>query len=85
MWSKIIFSDECSIWLQSSKIQVWTKGQKPVINIPGHTPKLHIWGGISARGATPIKVFRHNFNSVHYCNVLNEVLLETANVLYPNG
>ena len=64
---------------------LWTKGKRPVMNIRRHTPKLHIWGAISSRGMTPIKVFKNNFNSIHYCNVLNEVLLETANALYPDG
>ena len=84
-WHKVIFSDECSIWLNGGKVKVWTKGERPVLNIPRHRPKLHIWGAISARGAMPLKVFRHNFNSQHYCNVINEVLIETANVLYPDG
>ena len=84
-WKNMFFSDECSIWLQSGRIMLWTKGKRPVMNIPRHTPKLHIWGAISSRGTTPIKVFKNNFNSIHYCNVLNEVLLETANALYPDG
>ena len=53
--------------------------------IPRHTPKIHIWGGISERGATPVHIFKQNFNSEAYCNVLNEVLIESADVLYPDG
>ena len=84
-WHKIIFTDECSIWLNQGKIRMWTRGERPILNIPRHTPKVHIWGGISTRGATPVKVFRQNFNSEHYCNVLNEVLFQTAETLYPDG
>lgn len=84
-WHKIIFTDECSIWLNQGKIQMWTKGERPILNIPRHTPKVHIWGGISARGATPVKIFKQNFNSEHYCDVLNEVLFQTAEILYPDG
>ena len=70
---------------QSGKIRMWTRGERPILNIPRHTPKVYIWGGISTRGATPVKVFRQNFNSEHYCNVLNEVLFQTAETLYPDG
>ena len=65
---------------------MWTKGaQRTILNLPRHTPKLHIWGGISARGATPVHIFREYFNSHAYCNVINEVLIENANMLYPDG
>ena len=68
-WHKKIFTDESSIWLNQGKIQIWTRGERPILNIPCHAPKVHIYGGISARGATSVKIFRHNFNSEHYCNV----------------
>ena len=84
-WHKIIFSDECSIWLNQGRILMWNKGERPILNIPRHIPKVHIWGGISARGTTPAKIFRQNFNSEHYCNVLSEVLFQTAATLYPDG
>ena len=32
-----------------------------------------------------MKIFRHNFNSEHYFNVLDEVLYQTAETLYPDG
>ena len=48
------------------------------------TQKLHIWGGISGRGTTILKIFSSNFN--YTCNIetLNECLIETANVFYPD-
>ncbi|KAI6653882.1 hypothetical protein LOD99_3058 [Oopsacas minuta] len=64
---------------------MWTRGERPTLNNPRHTPKVYIWGGISARGAIPVKVFKHNFNSEHYCNVLNEVLFQTADTLCADG
>ena len=30
-------------------------------------------------------IFRENFISESYCNVLNEVMIDNADVLYPNG
>ena len=85
-WQKVFFTDECSIWLNVGNLHIWTKGsQRPVRNLLKHTPKLHIWGGISARGATPVHIFREKFNLQAYCNVLNEVLIENASTLYPDG
>ncbi|KAI6661979.1 hypothetical protein LOD99_9649 [Oopsacas minuta] len=84
-WHQIIFTDECSIWLNQGRIRMWTRGERPTLNIPRHTPKVHIWGGISAPGTAPVKVFKHNFNSEHYCNVLNEVLFQISETLYPDG
>ena len=73
-WRRVFFTDECSIWLHGGKLQLWTKGtQRPILNLPRHTPKIHIWGGISERGAMPVHIFKQNFNSEAYCNVLNEV------------
>ena len=72
-WHKIIFTNESSM------------GERPILSILRHTPKVHIWGGISARGATPVKIFKHNFNSEYYCNVLNEVLFQTGKTLCPDG
>ena len=83
-WCRVFITDEyLAAWRQ---LQLWTKGtQRPILNLPRHTPKIHIWGGISERGATPVHIFEQNFNSEAYCNVLNEVLIESADVLYPDG
>ena len=42
-------------------------------------------GGISARGATLLKVFTTNFTSKMYIDTLNECLVEMADVYYPDG
>ncbi|KAI6654438.1 hypothetical protein LOD99_834 [Oopsacas minuta] len=84
-WSKVFFTDECSIWMNSGKIYVWTKKGQP-INLPTfkHPAKLHIWGGISVMGKTNLKVFTENFNQERYKTVLNECLIQEANALYGN-
>ena len=69
----------------AGKYRCGPKGtQKPVINIPRHLSKIHIWGGISTRGTT-VHIFSENFNSIAYCNVINECLTKTADLLYPDG
>ena len=83
-WSKVFFTDECSIWMNTGKIYVWTKKGQP-INLPTfkHSSKLHIWGGISVMGKTNL-IFTENFNQEQYKTVLNECLIHEANALYGN-
>ena len=47
-WSNVFFTVECTIWMNSGKIHVWTK-ERTNINVSTfkHPCKLHIWGGIS--------------------------------------
>ena len=42
-------------------------------------------GGISSRGTTILKISFVNFTSKMYIDTLNECLIETANVYYPDG
>ena len=58
-WNNNFFRDECSVWLQGDNVCMWTKGSEtPFLNIPRYVPKLHIWGGISTRGVTVLKIFK---------------------------
>ena len=51
---------------------MWTRETAvPVLNIPRHLPKLHIWGGISARGTSVLKIFKQNFDSHLYIETLS--------------
>ena len=86
VWENVIFTDECSIWLNRGSVGIWTKATaRPISKVKRHTQKLHIWGGISARGTTILKIFTSNFNSTSYIETLNECLIETANVFPPDG
>ncbi|KAI6647757.1 hypothetical protein LOD99_8598 [Oopsacas minuta] len=37
-WHQIIFTDECSIWLNQGRIRMWTRGERPTLNIPRPSP-----------------------------------------------
>ena len=81
----VFFTDECSIWLNRGTVGIWTKShENPISKVQRHTPKLHVWGGISSRGTRILKIFV-NFTSKMYIDTLNECLIETANVYYPDG
>ena len=84
-WYKVFFTDECSIWMNSGRIYVWTKKGQP-ISLPTfkHPTKLHIWGGISVMSKCNLAIFSENFNQEVYKKVLNECLIQEANALYGN-
>ena len=85
-WDKIFFSDECSVWLERDSVRMWTRGaEAPLLNISRHVPMLHIWGAISRRGATLLKIFKNTFISSMYIDTLRECLLEMADLFYPEG
>ena len=57
--SDVIWTDESSIQLESHRKITYQKKGHPVhlAGRPKHPPKIHVWGGISSRGATPIVMF----------------------------
>ena len=84
-WSKAMFTDECSVWLNSRRVKVWTKrGQRVQFPYFKHPNKVHIWGGISILGTTPLRILTENFNQQVYIDTLNECLVTQANALYGN-
>ena len=55
----IIGTDECSVQLESHRKVTFHKSNQPS-RLKGrakHPPKVHIWGGISCKGATAIVLF----------------------------
>ena len=65
---------------------IWMKSNFPIYSKVGkHSSKVHIWGAISTRGASVVKIFTQNFNSEVNINTFNEYLLEVANFFHPDG
>ena len=82
----VIFSDECSVEIDShSKICFRKKGQlrkfKPR---PKHPLKVHIWGGISKRGATQIVIFTGILTATRFTEVIKAGLLPLIAAEFPN-
>lgn len=85
-WSKVVFSDECSVWVYPNNITMWTKDTtKPEYPRPKHSPKFHLWGGFSSRGVMPLCVFSENLDKELYTTILEGHLLPTTQVLFPDG
>lgn len=54
-WEKVVFTDESTFEFYRTKICEWAK-ERPNKGVPKNGPKIMIWGGISARGKTPLKI-----------------------------
>ena len=47
--------------------------------------KVHVWAGISLRGATSICIFEGKMNAELYGNILQQALIPFINQVYPSG
>ena len=83
-WSTVIFTDESYFQAFRNAILMWSR-TKPTVSVPKYPPKVMVWGGLSLRGLTPIKIARGYVNSETYQNILQECLFESARELYPEG
>ena len=54
-FADVIFTDECSVWMEThAKICFRRIGELPKVK---HPYKIHVWAGISTRGASDILLF----------------------------
>ena len=71
-----MFTDECAVqldhrgWLCFHK----QKRSQALKKRPKHPAKVHIWDGISMRGATHLVMFTGNMNTVKYRQILGNRL-----------
>ena len=85
-WTRVFFSDESSFHQFRYKNKEWTKENRPIYRPkPKHPGTTMVWGAISVRGKTPLKVVRGSIDRFAYVNILTECLVSTANALYPDG
>ena len=61
----VVFTDECTMQLDHHGRLCFRKEREPRVlkQHPKHPAKVHIWGGISARGATRIVLFTGIMNA----------------------
>lgn len=83
----IIFTDESSVQLHNNKSSCYRpigKGNRQLPK-PKHPLKVHVWAGISRRGATPIFIFEGIMDSEFYTsNILGNVLVPFIQETYPD-
>ncbi|CAC5356429.1 unnamed protein product [Mytilus coruscus] len=58
-FNDMIFTDECTVQLHQNKVYIYRRLDqlRPSLSKLKHPLKVHVWAGISKRGATPILVF----------------------------
>ena len=85
-WSNIFLCDESTFQLYRNTIRVWVPVDRDVVfAAPRHGPKVRVWGGISERGLTPLKLFTTKMDSHLYTSILEECHIADAEQLYPDG
>ncbi|RWR98614.1 hypothetical protein B4U79_15264 [Dinothrombium tinctorium] len=83
-WSNIVFTEESYFQFYQNVVLEWGK-KRPQKPTPKYGPRLMIWGGISLRGTTILKIARGSVDAAYYQEILGECLLETMSTLYPDG
>lgn len=84
-FENVIFTDESSVQLDSHARLCFRRKKEPrkLKARPKHPLKVHIWGGISCRGATPVVIFTGIMNSTRYCQILEQGLLPFLSDQFP--
>ena len=83
----VIWFDESTIQLESHRAQSYHKKKQPapLKARPKHPPKLHVWAGISPRGATPIIKFTGVMTAARYTDILEVGLVPFTQKHFPGG
>ena len=84
----VIFTDECSVHMEKhAKLCFRRRWEQPKLKGRAKHPfKVHIWAGISKRGATRVLIFSGNMDAMFYVNeILEKTLLPFINSHFPDG
>ena len=82
----VIWSDETTVQLETHRRMCYRKeGEKPRPKPrPKHPVKVHVWGGISKKGATAVCIFEGIMTAPLYCDILQQTLLPFIQEKYPD-
>jgi len=86
MIDQVFFTDEMGIKLSetTTKMAWGLPGKKIKVTKPTKDCKVSCWGGISARGATSLHIYKDTLNASRYEDILEEHIPEMQ-ALYPEG
>ena len=72
-----IFSNETTVQLETHHHRCYRKaGEKPQLKAcPKYPMEVHVWGGISKKGATAVCIFEGTMDAVLHCEILQRTLL----------
>lgn len=83
-WSKVFFTDESFFLINRYKSKYWAKKNSRKVVKKSRPSGLMVWGGISSRGLTSLKIDTRKINSEKYCSILEECFFEDAIILFPD-
>ncbi|CAC5426752.1 unnamed protein product [Mytilus coruscus] len=84
----VIFSDETTLQLHDNKTGAYRRKESaaPTNCRPKHTLKVHVWGGISKRGATQVLIFDGIMDAAFFVpEILEATLKPFIDSVYPDG
>lgn len=80
-FENVIWTDETTVQIETHKRYCYCKeGQKPR---PKHPTKVHVWAGISKKGATKVCIFEGIMAAPLYCEILEKTLLPFIEQTFP--
>ncbi|WKY15642.1 hypothetical protein Q1695_000824 [Nippostrongylus brasiliensis] len=86
-FSDCVFTDECTIQVEGNVRRCFTQDgdqERRLRSRPKHPAKIHVWGGISARGTTDLVLFAGGLrmDSKMYCGILERSYLKFVKKQY---
>ena len=86
-FDNVIFTDESTIQLEHHSRLCFRKRRqlRSLKQRPKHPVKIHVWGGISKRGATKIVMFTGIMDAPRLKQILEVGLLPFIQEVYPDG
>ena len=86
-FDNVIWFDECTVQLNHHSRLCFRRKKEPrkLKPRPKHAAKVHIWDGISPRGATQVVIFTRTMTAIHYCCILEAGLLQFLQEVLPDG
>ena len=86
-FQNVVFTDECTVQLDHHGRLCFRKQKQPrsLKQRPKHPAKVHIWGGISMRGATRLVMFTGIMNAIKYGQILETGLVPFLRTCFPDG
>ncbi|KAK3754658.1 hypothetical protein QZH41_003874 [Actinostola sp. cb2023] len=85
-FDNVIFTDESTVRMENATILQFRKVNEPprLIPKPKHAYSVHVWAGISKRGATKICIFEGIMNAELYIEILRTHLLPFIETVMPD-
>ena len=86
-YENVVFTDECTVQLERHSRVCFRKKHQCRLLKPRakHPVKIHVWGGISSRGATNIVMFSGIMDAPRYQQILEVGLVPFLNECFPDG